>query len=58
MRSPFNDLGKTHIQDSHGEPVGGAFSCQEYGCMSIVTEATYFDDLQAIIYVCEHSWPA
>lgn len=52
MPNPFKDLGKPRPEDISWEEVGGAFSCQEYGCFKTVGEAKYSDSMQLLTWKC------
>lgn len=53
MRSPFDDLGKTREEDSQGELVEGAFSCERDDCYYVATEARYLTANKLITWKCQ-----
>lgn len=53
MRNPFDDLGKPKLENPRGELVEGAFSCQERGCYSTVTEARYLAEVKVLTWICK-----
>jgi len=53
MRSPFDDLGKTRVENPQGEEVGGAFACQTPKCYSISREARFIRELELLTWECE-----
>lgn len=51
MRNPFEELAKPREEEVY-EDVEGAFSCQEHGCYSTVSEAKLFEGKQLLSWLC------
>lgn len=51
MVNPFKALGQQPVENTKGEEVGGAFSCEE--CHNVVHTARYFDELSVLSWKCD-----
>lgn len=52
MRSPFDDLGKTRLNEPEGEIVTGAFTCSKKDCWAVATEARYLGEVKTVSWIC------
>lgn len=59
MRNPFDALfeDEEQPQDFGYEEVGGAMSCQRYGCNGVATEGRYYYEEMTLEYTCPEGHP-
>lgn len=52
MRNPYKELFKPVLENPDGEPVTGAFTCQEDDCWSTVKDAKYIEEIKVLTWKC------